>query len=225
MSRFDGATNQPAAGTFGAKSTIELDPASLCGSDGIGSSTWTMIAVNWNTGGGSGNDTQGYAQSGYGNFGSGDGDGVTGSWEFAQALAECGPVVCYYPDTYYGTHPTGTEIYSASYRSSDGGLHMLAGGTSLGVTTWNPLGYWPPKWQVQMLAETKYLGSDVSGVPSDPVSYTENMRATSSSGDWVDIANSSLLDDHPCRYRRQQLAPATNDNFKIWTEPLASKTC
>ncbi len=76
-----------------------------------------------------------------------------------------------------------------------------------------------------MLGETKYLGSDVSGTPNDTVTFTDNQRATTTSGGWAAIENSTLLDAHPCRYRRQFLAPNFNRNFQIWTEPLASTSC
>jgi hypothetical protein len=185
-----------------------------------------MVVAKWNS------DLDfGYAQSGYYNQGAAL-DGKSGYWEFAQyaRIFDYDPVLGYYVPygvtTETGSHPaSGSATYSISWRSSDNHFHAYADGAEMDGPNWNPYNTWVGGWQGQWLGETFHEQTDIFGTASSPTTFQNNQRSTSGTGSWVDTANLTLSPTDACRHHRQKTLPATNENFKIWTNPVGSTSC
>lgn len=218
-SRFAGGNSPPTTSTWGVRADIEFDPGGLCGSNAGATVTWAALAST------SAEFPQlpsfGIAQAGYGNFASGSWPNHSGFWVFSQDTQVCVAGECTDTTTRFDGHTDHKETYNASYKSAGDNIHMYHDGTQINATDWSPMGVWDSQWHGEFAGETKYLGSDVSGVESNPIVFQALERQTSiKSATWSTITTINLNGDVPDRYHRTKVNPSQSQNFQIWTKPL-----
>jgi hypothetical protein len=220
-SRFDGGLTSRQAGLWGARAKITPFDPDLCGRSSV-AVAWSMVTARSAEVGGA----SGWAQVGYGRFGSNSGFAQSGYLTFAQYTRWCyndgSGCAAGYPVTRFASPPTGTVLYSNAYRAATTYIHMVAGGTLIARTDFTPIGLWEDAWQGQFFGETKHVESDVPGTRNSKVSFSDLKRETDPSGTWAAITSVSMLSSH-CRYR--YAVPGTTTDFDIWTYPLDSTSC
>jgi hypothetical protein len=157
---------------------------------------WVMIASN---------NSDGWTQSGYVYR-----DGVSGAYTFAQ-YSENGSA--WY--TVYGSTISSTALYYESYNFTAGAMDLVANGTQLETTPWDPDLEWTAPWIPEWEGETHYTGDDVPGTSASPA-YVSNMGIITSRGGSVTdpsgLSVSSTYSNYAAAWDTSQ------SEFHIWSK-------
>jgi hypothetical protein len=167
------------------------------------------------------NDLTGWAQVGFGRFGSNDPfPGQPGGFsKFSQWKR--GPSADPHT-TVTGNGPNGQLEYRTEYVFSTGRIQMWAGSTLVDETGsgFDPVIDWESPWQPQFFGETIHAQSDMPGVQSNHVEFTHMKRLADRNGNWLNMTNPAkgIIGSAPSRYHRQWVNQPTAGD--IWTDPL-----
>lgn len=220
-----GATSAFNSTVFGARARIEYNNPDLCGNDSTGPSfsvAWSMVTAGSATSSSPSRD--GWAQAGFGQFGSGAGFGDSGLHVFSQYTLKCKNTgTCGstnpYITTFGGTVST-THYYENYVRASDGRIRMGVDGTVLDVTNYDPSGDWDPDYAGQFAGETGHAASDVPGTSSDPTSF-DYVQKYNSNGSISFFSNISRVTSTAARHKSAEFSPGSGgQGLNIWTSPL-----
>jgi hypothetical protein len=151
------------------------------------------------------NDGDGWAQSGYIYR-----DGVSGAYTFAQ-YSENGSA--WY--TVYGSTISSTALYYESYDFSAGAMDLVADGTQLETTPWDPDLEWTTPWLPEWEGETHYPGDDVPGTSASPTYFSSMGIITSRGGSVTDpsgLSVSSTYSNYGAAWDTSQ------SEFHIWSK-------
>jgi len=212
---------------FGSRARIEFNNPDLCEADATSHSAsvvWSMITAGSATS--SSPSADGWAQAGYGQFGSQSGFGTSGFHVFSQYTLKCkSTLTCGSGSsvkTEFGGTVTVSHFYENYVRASDGRIHMGVDGTQLDVTNYNPSGDWAPEYEGQFAGEVLHPQSDIAGTSSD-VTTLDYLQKYSSSGS---IAFFQVVHPAPVPYTRFHRsvtdASVGGQRLDIWTSPLGS---
>jgi hypothetical protein len=217
--RFAGGASSFQVSLWGAKASVQLFDPDLCGNTSV-SVAWSMVtAASLDT-----SDASGWAQAGYGRFGTNAGFSQSGLQVFAQWNRWCknDGSSCASLTTRFNPAPSGTEVYKAVYRSADNHIHMYVNDDQIAETDYDPTNsHWDGAWSAQYAGETLHLQTDVPGTSGNRVLFSNLQKSTSSTPDWHDLNNFSFV-NAPDRYHRQFVDSSQNTDFNIWTNPLNS---
>lgn len=213
------------SGIFGVSARIETNQPDLCGADASSSGSsgpWAMVAARSKTYPTS-DLALGYAQAGYQQTGSASGFyGMTGIYTFSQYTKKCSSTLSCGTTanfvTKFSAAPSGPTVYSA-IQFSDGLVHMHAGDRHIDQTGYSPTGVWQPAWQGQFYGETTETESDQVGTASDPTTF-DQIKKYSSSGSGSNFVSIPADTDYPSNYHSQSSATvAAGVVLNIWTAP------
>jgi hypothetical protein len=228
-SRGAGANSGYSGQIFGAQARIEFNNPDLCGSDttGAGVSTiWAMVsslsAANpYNP------DANGWAQSGYGQFGQDNPIGAPAGIDvFAQYTYKCklylsctGATVKTVYDT---SNPTDPEYYDAFRSGTTGFLTMRAAGTVLLQSQYDPFGDWHDGWDVEFYGETKHAQDDLPGTAADHTNSDQLAYLGSDSAFHYYTGTLTTNVNSGTRYHASQYTPSSGTKgIQVWTDPLS----
>lgn len=226
-SSFAGYVQQPDTAVFGVRARIEYNSPSLCQSyyGSVGASViWSMVAAD-SLSHPNNRAADGWAQSGYGNFGVNSGEDHVGPGTFAQWTTKCKSLLSCGTNPEFRTKivaaPAGTAFYSTFRRASTGLIEMWAAGVKLTEMNYNTQGVWNPAWSAQYAAETKDVGDDVSGTTADKT-LVDYMQFYESDGS-LTYASGLVKGLTPgTRYHVQWSAsPLGGKQIETWTDPLS----
>lgn len=202
---------------FGAKADITFIQPSICGDHGS-SVAWSMVTAHSSLQSG----TDGWAQAGYGDFGSALGLSQSGQQEFSQQTLWCpatGPCASGYPVTKFHAIPSNPGPFDArnDYFSGCACVHMAYEGNVIDTTNFNPVSAWDAAWSAQFFGETHHLESDVPGFKTNHVHFTNLMKDTGGQS-WANVNNlpNFGVTNSVCRYHAVM---QSGTDFDIWTYP------
>jgi hypothetical protein len=204
---FDGAkttTNH----YYGVWATIEKQTPALC-TGGLGGGTsvaWTALVGHA--------EADGLAQVGYGNF-DGTFGGQYGMHVFSQSFRYFGDT----PNSTFLAAPAGSQVYEAVYSSVERNVWMVAGGTLVSKTTFDPYTIWASPVESQIFAETWYCADDVIGTQSNAAAFDNVQGELSPGGPFANFTDLALqVPDCSSRHHNQW---GVNPRlFYTWTYPL-----
>lgn len=167
----------------------------------------------------------GWAQTGYGQFGSAAPFPKSGFHVFSQYTKKCkntlsctgSPVT-----TWMGGTVTVSHFYENYVRSSDGRINMAIDGTVVATTNYNPSGDWSPNYAGQFAGEVIHPQSDVPGTSSDVTTF-DYLQKYASNGS---IAFFQSINPAPVPYSRFNRSVSNSSvggkKLNAWTSPLNS---
>lgn len=223
-SRFDGMNSQRLTSTYGARARIEYRNPTLCTGAGSGVTTaWSMV-TSYSATQGSGLDYWGWAQSGWGKWGSAW--AISGSHNFAQWTRQCksagtacgtdGPAKTVITGT-----PAQQGFYSVYRQASNGLITMVANGETLATMGYDTQGVWQPAWQTQYQGETKNAGDNMPGNSTDKAAfdYLQQYNSSGSLNFFTDAQLNAPQSDL-AKYKYGQFSPSVGGvGLRVWTDP------
>ncbi|HET7174355.1 MAG TPA: hypothetical protein VFI30_08830 [Nocardioidaceae bacterium] len=211
---YDGGQTVFTTVVFGTESYISSQEASLCGAEGL-SLAWPMVVGNSSDYPGH----VGWAQVGYGHFGSGTTNppfyGYGGFWLWDEWVQAYGKTRLH--TIVYGNSVPQNALYSVVWSSNCDCLQLRVGSLGeLDYTSFDPGSKWNAAWQGQWYGETNYPSDDVPGTQDDPANFT-GVNIETWDGSWASPQSFRLESPDLSQYKQALLA--NPPNFKIWTYP------
>jgi hypothetical protein len=195
---FDGAQTSSTQ-YYGVQAQIQLRTPALCTPSSVPnefSAAWVMLTPA---------NSDGWAQSGYGNFRAVNG-GPSGMLNFTQWCQAYGaPADCSNPPTQYFNTPSGTNFYYVAYNWVNHVLDMLdAPQGDVGASTnFDPYaGTWATPVRAQTYTETAECTNDVIGTQSSAAAFSQ-IEGETSQGVWPAPADLALQTPGCSRYHNK----------------------
>jgi len=177
----------------------------------------------------------GYAQVGYGRFGTDVFPGTQGFKTFSQHVKcyvdvfYCGsgflePLTSTNVKTFFAPGPTTADVaYKTVFSGGDSKLHMYYGGTQLAESNFNPANVWvDSSWEGQFFGEAKHVKSDIVGRKNEKVFFSGLEKSNEPGINWVTLNNFSLVTPGADRYHSELTILGACCDFRIWTDPINS---
>lgn len=228
-SYISGAASESKASVFGTRAWIEYENPDLCQDDTTSPSlsvAWSMVTAISAHYPASVIDAHGWAQTGYGQFGSRATIRglVSGVHVFSQYTYKCKSYLSCTGErvsTEFGGGVSVSHRYE-DYQRSDGKLVMSIDGTTLDTSNYDPFGDWDREWAGQVAGETFHKQSDIPGTSSDPVNMWGIQKyAANGSTSYYASLTAAEQPGSINRYHNTVNSPASGgQGLAIYTSPL-----